>query len=64
MYPIAMNYTSLILPRRILTGSIGWIVGFGATGAAVIPFITGVISSKKGIQSLQPLWVSLSVYIF
>ena len=55
MFPIAMNYASRILPRRSLTGSIGWIVGFGSAGSAAIPFITGVISSKKGIQSLQPL---------
>jgi fucose permease len=55
MYPIAMNYASLILPRRILTDSIGWISGFGQAGSALFPFITGAITSKKGIQSLQPL---------
>ena len=57
LYPIVMNYASYILPRRILTGSIGWIAGFGSAGIALVPFMAGAITSKKGIQSLQPLWV-------
>ncbi|EDR08088.1 uncharacterized protein LACBIDRAFT_297766 [Laccaria bicolor S238N-H82] len=28
MYPIAMNHTSRVLPRWILTGSTGWIAEF------------------------------------
>ncbi|KAG5219723.1 Protein transport protein [Salix suchowensis] len=35
--------------------SIGWIAGFGQAGSAVIPFMTGALASKYGIQSLQPL---------
>ncbi|KAG5642083.1 hypothetical protein DXG03_003636 [Asterophora parasitica] len=59
MYPIAMNHAGRVLPRWILTGSIGWIAGFGQAGSAVIPFMTGAISSKFGIRSLQPLLVSM-----
>ena len=55
MFPIAMNYASCILPRRILTGSIGWIAGFGSAGSAVVPFVTGAITSKTGIKILQPV---------
>ena len=29
IYPIVMNESSRILPRWLLTGSIGWIAGFG-----------------------------------
>jgi len=57
MYPIAMNQAGRILPQWLLTGSIGWIAGFGQAGSAAIPFITGVISSKHGISSLEPLYV-------
>ena len=57
MYPIAMNQASRTLPRWILTGSIGWIAGFGQAGSAVLPFMTGAIAGKHGIQSLQPLYV-------
>ncbi|KAG8684870.1 hypothetical protein FRC11_011486, partial [Ceratobasidium sp. 423] len=54
MYPIAMNITSNIVPRRILTGSIGWIASFGQAGSAVFPFITGVLAQKYGVKVLQP----------
>ncbi|KAK7684563.1 hypothetical protein QCA50_012510 [Cerrena zonata] len=60
IYPIVMNHAARILPPWILTGSIGWIAGFGQAGSAFIPFITGAIASSKGIGSLQPLLVSLS----
>ncbi|KAG6837145.1 hypothetical protein H0H93_014050 [Arthromyces matolae] len=55
MYPIAMNHAGRVLPPWILTGSIGWIAGFGQTGSALLPFMTGAISNKYGIKSLQPL---------
>jgi fucose permease len=57
MYPIALNHAGRILPRWLLTGAIGWICGFGQSGAAVVPFMTGALAGKFGIGSLQPLWV-------
>nr|GAT52960.1 predicted protein [Mycena chlorophos] len=59
IYPLVMNHTGRILPRWLLTGSIGWIAGLGQAGSAVFPFITGAIASKTGIKSLQPLLVSM-----
>lgn len=55
LYPIIMNQASRILPRWILTGSIGWMAGLGQVGSALLPFVTGVIASSHGIKSLQPL---------
>jgi fucose permease len=55
IYPIVMNQSSKILPRWLLTGSIGWIAGFGQAGSALLPFITGAVASKVGIENLQPL---------
>ncbi|KAJ3501078.1 hypothetical protein NLJ89_g9503 [Agrocybe chaxingu] len=63
MYPIAINQTSRTLPRRILTGSIGWIAGFGQAGSALLPFITGAIASSRGLKSLQPLLVSMMAFL-
>ena len=60
MYTIAMNQAGRVLPQWLLTGSIGWIAGFGQAGSAATPFITGVISSKRGISSLEPLHVDFS----
>jgi fucose permease len=60
MYPIAMNHAGRVFPRWLLTGSIGWITAIATTGAAVIPFVTGAIASKAGIQSLEPVYVHFS----
>ncbi|KAJ7892857.1 major facilitator superfamily domain-containing protein [Mycena olivaceomarginata] len=59
MYPIVMNHAGRIVPRWLLSGSIGWIAGFGQAGSALFPFITGAIASKTGIKALQPLLISM-----
>ncbi|KAI0000192.1 MFS general substrate transporter [Russula compacta] len=59
IYPIVMNESGRILPRWLLTACIGWIAGFGQTGSAALPFMTGAIASKAGIKSLQPVLVSM-----
>ncbi|KAH7886845.1 MFS general substrate transporter [Phlebopus sp. FC_14] len=63
MYPITMNHAGRVLPRWLLTGSIGWIAGFGQAGSALVPFMTGVIASKSGIRALQPLLVAMIVFM-
>jgi len=57
IYPITMNVAGRTLPKWILTGAIGWIAGFGQAGSAALPFMTGAIANKAGIESLQPLHV-------
>ncbi|KAF9049577.1 MFS general substrate transporter [Hymenopellis radicata] len=63
MYPIVMNHTSRILPPWLLTGSIGWIAGFGQAGSALFPFITGAMANSVGIYSLQPLLVAMMAFM-
>ncbi|KAE9403957.1 MFS general substrate transporter [Gymnopus androsaceus JB14] len=63
MYPLTMNHTGRVLPRWLVTGSIGWIAGFGAAGSALFPFLTGALASKFGIKSLQPLLVSMMAFM-
>ncbi|KIJ59386.1 hypothetical protein HYDPIDRAFT_100851 [Hydnomerulius pinastri MD-312] len=63
MYPIAMNHAGRVLPRWLLTGSIGWIAGFGQAGSALLPFMTGAIASKAGISALQPLLVAMMAFM-
>ncbi|KIM30930.1 hypothetical protein M408DRAFT_21744 [Serendipita vermifera MAFF 305830] len=63
MYPICINHAGRIIPRNILSGSIGWIAGFGQAGSAVLPFITGALASQFGIVSLQPLLVSMMAFM-
>ncbi|OCH86755.1 MFS general substrate transporter [Obba rivulosa] len=59
IYPIVMNHSSRILPPWLLTGAIGWIAGFGQAGSAFLPFLTGLLASREGIKSLQPLLVAM-----
>lgn len=58
-YPIVMNVASVLIPRRVLTGSIGWIASIGQTGSAAFPFVLGVMAEKYGVQTLQPLLVAM-----
>ncbi|TDL25165.1 MFS general substrate transporter [Rickenella mellea] len=58
MYPILMNQSAKLVAPWLLTGSIGWISGFGQTGSAFLPFLTGALAAKFGIQSLQPFLVT------
>ncbi|EMD35608.1 hypothetical protein CERSUDRAFT_116336 [Gelatoporia subvermispora B] len=59
VFPIAMNHSGRILPPWLLTGAIGWIAGFGQASSAVLPFLTGLLASREGIKSLQPLLVAM-----
>jgi fucose permease len=58
-FPIAMNHAAKVLPRWLLTASIGWISGLAWAGSAVLPFLTGALSSRFGIGSLQPFVVAM-----
>ncbi|CAE6397427.1 unnamed protein product [Rhizoctonia solani] len=54
-----MNITGAIVPKRILTGSIGWIASFGQAGSAVFPFMTGALAQKHSVRVLQPMLVGM-----
>ncbi|KAJ7772039.1 MFS general substrate transporter, partial [Mycena maculata] len=57
VYPLMMTRVGRVVPRWLLSGSIGWVAAFGQAGSAILPFITGAIASKAGIRTLQPLCV-------
>ncbi|KAG1800264.1 MFS general substrate transporter [Suillus plorans] len=59
MYPIMVNHAGRILPRRILTGSIGWIAGVGQAGSAMVPFMVGAIAQTAGMKTLQPVLIGI-----
>ncbi|KAL5482852.1 hypothetical protein ACEPAI_9447 [Sanghuangporus weigelae] len=58
IYPIITSVAGRLVPHWLLNGAVGWIGGFGQMGSALLPFVTGVISSKYGVSSLQPLIVA------
>ena len=57
MFPIALNHAAHVLPRHLVNGTIGWLSACGTGGSALLPFVTGAMAAKLGIESLQPLCV-------
>ncbi|KAG8710478.1 hypothetical protein FRC09_000122 [Ceratobasidium sp. 395] len=56
---LLLGCVAVIVPRWILTGSIGWIASFGQAGSAVFPFMTGALAQKHGVKVLQPMLVGM-----
>ncbi|KOS47695.1 hypothetical protein ACN38_g1368 [Penicillium nordicum] len=48
------------IPARVLSGTIGFAAAFGGGGAAVLPFIVGVLAQAKGVEVLMPFIIALS----
>ncbi|KAG9009889.1 hypothetical protein FRB94_011335 [Tulasnella sp. JGI-2019a] len=61
LYPIVMNVSTEVLPRWILSGSLGFVASFGQVGSAVFPFVTGLLATSHGAQVLQPLVIAMMV---
>ncbi|KAL5634138.1 hypothetical protein ACGC1H_006088 [Rhizoctonia solani] len=59
MYPISMNVLGAIVPKWVLTGSMGWVASIGQVGGALFPFLTGTLIQKYGVHVLQPILVAL-----
>ncbi|KAH7098377.1 MFS general substrate transporter [Auriculariales sp. MPI-PUGE-AT-0066] len=59
LYPIVMNQATRVIPRHLLTGSIGWIAGFGQVGSAAFPFMTGALASRFDIGVMPPLVLAM-----
>ena len=55
IYPILTSVAERIIPHWLLNGAVGWYGGIGQAGAALFPFVTGALSEKFGIVSLNPL---------
>ena len=57
MYPILMNIVGGLIAPASLPGTLGWTVGMGTIGSALLPFGAGALAQRYGIASLQPLYV-------
>ncbi|CRG83442.1 Protein TsgA homolog [Talaromyces islandicus] len=63
LFPVAMVVAAKLLPKHLHTAGIGFASALGGGGAAVLPFIAGLIAQAKGVQSLQPFALSLLVVL-
>ncbi|KAI4721041.1 MFS general substrate transporter [Aureobasidium sp. EXF-10727] len=64
LFPAAVVATTKLLPKHLHVSGIGFAAAFGGSGAAIFPFVTGVIAQAKGVQVLQPIILALLVVIW
>ena len=64
LFPAAVVATTKLLPKHLHVSGIGFAAAFGGSGAAIFPFVTGVVAQVKGVQVLQPIILALLVVIW
>ncbi len=61
VFPTTIALMPALVPKRIVQSASGFIAGTGSTGAALFPWLAGVIAAKAGLASLMPYLVVLAV---
>jgi fucose permease len=64
IYPTTIALISEKVPQRILPGTIGFLASVGSVGAAILPWVAGILSQYIGLRSLMPYVISLTVVLF
>ena len=59
LFPAAVIACTKLLPQRLHVGAVGFSSALGGSGASVLPFAVGAIASAKGVQTLQPIILTL-----
>lgn len=59
LFPNAILVASKLLPRQHHVVVIGFAAAFGGCGAAILPFLTGILAQSQGPQVLQPIVLAL-----
>lgn len=60
LFPGVVVVIAKLLPKHLHVSAIGFAAAFGGTGAAVLPFIVGVLAEAKGVSVLMPFIIALS----
>lgn len=64
VYPCAVAVFSMIWPRKIQTSSLALVTSTGSSGAAFVPFITGLMAQRLSTVVLHPIVLfSLAVMV-
>ncbi|CAO3642025.1 unnamed protein product [Cunninghamella blakesleeana] len=61
MFPTTISLASKVLPKKMHPTSIGFIAGVGASGAASLPFISGLIAGHYGMAVLPILCFGMAL---
>ncbi|KAJ5766200.1 uncharacterized protein N7511_003816 [Penicillium nucicola] len=60
LFPGVVVVTTKLLPKHLHVSAIGFCAAFGGGGAAVLPFVVGVLAQVKGVEVLMPFILALS----
>ncbi|OJJ94932.1 hypothetical protein ASPACDRAFT_37080 [Aspergillus aculeatus ATCC 16872] len=63
LFPAAVVTLTRVLPRKLHLIGIGFAAAVGSGGAAILPFVFGVVAQSAGVQVLEPFILVLSVAI-
>ncbi|KAK7747937.1 hypothetical protein SLS53_001189 [Cytospora paraplurivora] len=63
LFPAAIVASTKLLPTDYHVSAIGFAAALGGGGAAVFPFVVGVIAQKAGVSVLQPIIVAILSFI-
>ncbi|EKM83426.1 hypothetical protein AGABI1DRAFT_123756 [Agaricus bisporus var. burnettii JB137-S8] len=64
VYPAVLSLATALLPQEVHLVTMGLIGSAGSLGAAVFPFIAGVVSTSHGVQIVPRVSVGLAGIIF
>lgn len=59
LFPAAIVAATKLLPTEYHVSAIGFAAALGGGGAAVFPFVVGIIAQKAGVSVLQPIIVAI-----
>lgn len=63
LFPASIVAMTKLLPVKSHISAIGFAASFGSGGAAVLPFVVGLIAESKGVEVLQPIVLAIFVFI-
>ncbi|KAF7726415.1 hypothetical protein EC973_008749 [Apophysomyces ossiformis] len=61
MFPTTVSLVSKVLPRQWHATSIGFIAAVGASGAAVFPFVTGIIAGAVSVLAIPYICLAMTI---
>ncbi|CAI6014991.1 unnamed protein product [Clonostachys chloroleuca] len=63
LFPAAIVVMTKLLPAEEHVASIGIAAAIGGSGAAILPFVVGVLAERKGVEVLQPVVLAVFAII-
>ncbi len=60
IFPTTISLLPALVPGRLVQSAVGFLAGTGSAGAALFPWIAGVIAQTAGLGSLMPYLVTLT----